>query len=84
MDNPRTNEVLCSILEMLKTAGDSSEPPASPDGRSRLADAVGTDHIVGARLRAHPFYDQGRAQLESTGVTIQNIDALIRQLRKPR
>ena len=79
--DPSTNEVLATILEILK------QQAIHLDRVHRwmlgLAEAVETDPVLGARLREHPFYNQGVAlQLQSIEMTTQHIDALIRQLRK--
>lgn len=83
MKDLQTNEVLCSILEMLKQQAIHAD-------RLRgwlvaLAETIETNSTLGSRLKKHQFYDQGRdTRLQSIDVTIQNIDALIRQLREPR
>jgi hypothetical protein len=83
MGDLQTNEVLCSILEMLKQQVVYSH---RLHGWLTAAQAtIRTNPEFAAQLEAQPFYDQGpRPDIQITENTIRNIDALIRQLREPQ
>jgi hypothetical protein len=75
-----TNEVLRSILEMLKQQ--TIYLHRQHGWMIALAEAIGKDSALADELKQHPFYDQGPRQDEQiTRVMLQNIDALIQQLK---
>lgn len=73
-------QALCSVLEMLKHQ--VVHLRRQQGWLIALWETVGHDAQLQSQLKQHPLYDQGPAPfLQSTNATIQNIDALIRQLK---
>lgn len=81
-DDLPVNEVLVAILEMLKQQ--ALYLHRQHGWMISVADTLRESSAdLEKKLEQHPFYDQGpRQDVQITNVMIQNIDALIRQLRK--
>jgi hypothetical protein len=80
MTQLETNEVLRSILEMLKQQ--AIHLNRHYGWLVAVADTLQKDPKLAEHLKQHPFYDQGPAPtLQRNDDAIQNIDALIRQLK---
>ena len=80
-DDLPANEVLVAILEMVRDLHVYSR--RQHGWIMALADAIAKDPVLGERLQGHPFYDQGPdPSLRSIDVMLQNIDALIQQLKR--
>lgn len=78
--DPQVNQTLVAILEILKEQGLYSH--RLHGWLIAVHEAVEQDDELRAKLRAHPFYDQGpRPDIQKTRVMIQNIDVLIQQLK---
>ena len=80
MDELQTNQVLVAILEMVRDLHVYSE--RQHRWIAAMAAVIEQDAELGPLLKQNPLYDQGRAQsLRRIDVMLQNIDALIRQLK---
>ena len=76
-----TNEVLRSILEMLKQQ--ALYLRLQHGWLIAVAETIEKHPQLGADLKQHSFYDQGpQSALQRIDVMIGNIDALIRQLKE--
>jgi hypothetical protein len=79
-DDQQTNQVLVTILEMLKRQAIYLH--RQHGWITALAGAMAADPELESRLKQQPFYDQGPAPfLQTVDVMIQNIDALIQRLK---
>ena len=79
--DPQLNQVLVAILEILK------QQSLYLDRQHRwliaLAESMQHEPDLGNALKRHTFYDLGpEPRIQNIDVTIQNIDALMRRLRK--
>jgi hypothetical protein len=80
MSDLPTNAVLRAILEMLKEEAQYLHRQHA--WIIAVSETVEQHPDFRAKLRAHPFFDQGpRPDVERTQTMIRNIDALIRQLK---
>jgi hypothetical protein len=75
-----TNEVLISILEMLRQQAIYLH--RQHGWVIAVAETLRQNPEMAKSLEQHPFYDQGpRQDIQTTDATIRNIDALIQQLK---
>ena len=80
-DDPQVNQVLVAILEILRQQ--TIYIHRLHGWITALAGALDADAEHGSQLKQQPFYDLGPApEIQRTDLTLQNIDALIQQLRK--
>jgi hypothetical protein len=78
--DPQVNQVLVAILEMVKQQAIYSH--RLHGWVIAVSETIEKQPNLVEQLRAHPFFDQGpRPDLQTTQYTIQNIDALIHQLK---
>ncbi|MBZ5549168.1 MAG: hypothetical protein LAO22_14630 [Acidobacteriia bacterium] len=80
MSNLPTNQVLVSILQMLKEQAIFAH--RQQGWITALWETIERDDELQSRLKQHPRYDQGpQPNLQRIDVLTRNIDALIQRLK---
>ena len=80
MSETPINEILCTILEMMKAQ--ALYLRRQHGWLIAVAETIESNPEMCVRLKQHPFYDQGLApELRSIGETHQHIDGLIQKLK---